>query len=261
MTQKTIYEEAINECHDAIIFRKSNGTIISWNLGAEEIYGWSASETIGKITHTLLKTVFPISKPKQDDDLKNTGHWEGVLIHFTKTKRSIYIDSRQIYLKDSDIIVEINRTILSAVEKKENELLKLTIDSIQQSVYVVDMQSRIIFYNSEMTRLFGKQTLYTTAIERVKTYGFFLPDQITPWPLERLPLQRILSGSETSGGIMFVKNNIIPEGVWIMNYAYPLKTEKGILIGGVSVSKIIANASSKGLPSLSINMPIPPLDG
>ena len=44
---------------DAIIMRDMEGRIRYWNHGAEEIYGWSRKEAMGKISHLLLQTEFP----------------------------------------------------------------------------------------------------------------------------------------------------------------------------------------------------------
>src|SRR5262249_24166755 len=43
--------------HDALLVRNAEDIITFWNRGAEELYGWSRSEAIGKVTHHLLKTV------------------------------------------------------------------------------------------------------------------------------------------------------------------------------------------------------------
>lgn len=37
-----------------------NGVLKYWNRGAQELYGWTAEEAIGNVTHDLLKTIFPI---------------------------------------------------------------------------------------------------------------------------------------------------------------------------------------------------------
>jgi PAS domain S-box-containing protein len=34
---------------DAILVRDSSDTILYWNRGAEELYGWSAQEAVGKL--------------------------------------------------------------------------------------------------------------------------------------------------------------------------------------------------------------------
>ncbi len=42
--------DAVESSDDAIITESLDGTITSWNKGAEEIYGYSAEEILGKKT-------------------------------------------------------------------------------------------------------------------------------------------------------------------------------------------------------------------
>ena len=45
--------------HDPIFVRDMNGVITYWNRGAQELYGWTAEQAVGKRTQDLLRTVFP----------------------------------------------------------------------------------------------------------------------------------------------------------------------------------------------------------
>jgi two-component system cell cycle sensor histidine kinase/response regulator CckA len=43
----------VSSCHDAIIGKTLDGTVVSWNAGAEKLYGYAAPEMIGR-SITLL---------------------------------------------------------------------------------------------------------------------------------------------------------------------------------------------------------------
>src|SRR5271154_2760829 len=49
----------LNLTHEAIFVREMNGTIIYWNRGAEDLYGWSAEQAVGRVAQELLKTILP----------------------------------------------------------------------------------------------------------------------------------------------------------------------------------------------------------
>jgi PAS domain S-box-containing protein len=80
--------------HDAVIVRDMNRTIQYWNHGAEELYGFSAEEAVGKVLHQLLKTVFPQPIEEIEAEAMRTGRWEGELFHTKKDGTEMVVASR-----------------------------------------------------------------------------------------------------------------------------------------------------------------------
>ncbi|XAZ21224.1 DUF4118 domain-containing protein (plasmid) [Sinorhizobium sp. B11] len=59
--------------NDAVFVRDADDLIIFWNRGAEELYGWSHSEAMGRLAHELLHTVFPIPLGEINEVLQRSG--------------------------------------------------------------------------------------------------------------------------------------------------------------------------------------------
>ena len=74
---------------DGIFMLGLDGTIEFWNRGAEEMYGWTRAEAVGRISHQLLKTRFPYPLAKIMDELGRRGKWSGELGHTTKSGREL----------------------------------------------------------------------------------------------------------------------------------------------------------------------------
>ncbi|HTL18455.1 MAG TPA: PAS domain S-box protein [Patescibacteria group bacterium] len=49
----------VSSCHDAIIGATLEGTVVSWNAGAEKIYGYTASEMVGRSISVLCPQFRP----------------------------------------------------------------------------------------------------------------------------------------------------------------------------------------------------------
>ena len=52
--------DLLNLTHDSILARDLDDRIVSWNHGAEETYGWTEKEALGKVADELLQTQFPM---------------------------------------------------------------------------------------------------------------------------------------------------------------------------------------------------------
>jgi PAS domain S-box-containing protein len=86
--------------HDAIIVRDMVGHIRYWNHGAEELYGWSRAEAMGKLSHVLLRTEFPIPLKKMLAELYRTDRWIGELVHTSRAGRRITVLARKTLDRD-----------------------------------------------------------------------------------------------------------------------------------------------------------------
>jgi PAS domain S-box-containing protein len=87
--------------HDTIFVRDMNDVIVYWNRGAEELYGWKKAETVGKVTHQLLQTVFPMPLEEITAGLLRTGRWQGELIHTKKDGTQAIVASRWSLQRDA----------------------------------------------------------------------------------------------------------------------------------------------------------------
>ena len=80
--------------HDAIFVRAMDGVVTYWNRGAEALYGWTTAQAVGKVTHVLLKTVFPLPLEQIEAAVLSAGRWEGELVHTKQDGTQVVVASR-----------------------------------------------------------------------------------------------------------------------------------------------------------------------
>jgi PAS domain S-box-containing protein len=124
-TEGALREQAnlLNLTHETIFVRDMQNVITYWNHGAEEFYGWTAEEVIGKIpTHQLLQTVFSAPLGEIEAELLQTGRWEGELTHTKADGTRAIVASRWSLQRDEKqrplAILEFNNDI---TERKRAE--------------------------------------------------------------------------------------------------------------------------------------------
>jgi PAS domain S-box-containing protein len=89
-----------------------DGRITYWSQGAARLYGWTAAEAIGRVSHVLLQTEFPAPLGDIERVLEQHGRWEGQLTHIAKDGRRVYVASQWALRRDAEGrslgVVEVN---------------------------------------------------------------------------------------------------------------------------------------------------------
>ena len=107
--------QLLDLAHDTIVVCSMEGTIMFWNKGAQEMYGWTKEEVLGKKSHTLLQTQFPYPLEELEAQLVREGRWEGELVNTKRDGTLITVASRWALQRDENrqpsAILEINNDI------------------------------------------------------------------------------------------------------------------------------------------------------
>jgi diguanylate cyclase (GGDEF)-like protein/PAS domain S-box-containing protein len=81
--------------HDAIlVWELQSGVIRFWNRGAQELYGWTKDEVLGRTPQGILQTEFPRPLAELNGELMRTGRWEGELVHSRQDGTRVAVLSR-----------------------------------------------------------------------------------------------------------------------------------------------------------------------
>lgn len=87
------HAELWSHVHDAVIAGDSNYVMTSWNEAAEALYGWKASEVLGKRGTELLRTEFPgQSRESILNEIKQRGFYRGDAIQSHKDGRRLQVE-------------------------------------------------------------------------------------------------------------------------------------------------------------------------
>ena len=163
----------VESSDDAIISKNINGIVMTWNKGAERIFGYSAEEMIGK-------SISVIAAPDRIDEMpqilariksgERIDHFEtvrqakdGRLVNVSLTVSPIHDEEGRIIgaSKIARDITERMRVLSELAEEKER--LRVTLNSIGDGVITTDNLGRVAYLNPVAEQLTGWQNSEASA--------------------------------------------------------------------------------------------------
>jgi PAS domain S-box-containing protein len=171
--EKAVREQAdlLDLTHDTVFVRDLQDVITYWNRGAEELYGWSKAEAMGRVSHDLTQTVFPEPLETLLTQLLQSGRWEGELLHKRREGTPLVVASRWSLQRGADgepiAILETNNDVTARRQAEEElrdskEQWEAVFENNPTMYFVVDPESTVVSVNP-----FGAEQLGYTVLELV----------------------------------------------------------------------------------------------
>jgi len=168
--------DLLNLTHDSILVRDMRGIITYWNRAAEELYGWTAEQAVGRVAYEMLRTVFPAPREQIEAEVLRTGRWEGELVHTRKDGGQVVVASRWSLQRDSaGTPIAILATNNDITERKRaeharteiEEQWRATFESNPTMYFILDAVGTIVSVNAagaeqlgyRVNELVGQQVL------------------------------------------------------------------------------------------------------
>ena len=146
-----------------IMVRRLDGTILRWGGGLERLYGYSAAEAIGRKSHELLQTTFPITRDLIGAELERSGRWEGELLRIHRDGRQIIVSSHWIVPQDRgdpQSVVELNLDITEerrsqAMLEEREARLRSVLETAPDAIITIDERGIMQSFSQAAEKLFG----------------------------------------------------------------------------------------------------------
>ncbi|GAA2879242.1 PAS domain-containing sensor histidine kinase [Actinoplanes cyaneus] len=216
-------EAILNGTHDAFVSTDRSGTVLAWNAAAERMFGYPATDTLGR---PLAGLVFP-------DRFRDLQEIADQPLPVTVTGCSGQEFPVEMTVQFVDEVVYYAFALDSA-------FLQALLDSLDTGVAACDNQGRLTYFNRSMREMLGcKDAAADLATEEwAEQYGIYTPDgRRRP---ERMPLGRAQAGEIVRGEQAMLWRD--GERRFLVTNARPIDTADGRQLGAVAVVADITEA-------------------
>jgi len=235
---------------DAVIATDMNGGVTFLNPVAQSLTGWSLEEARGKSMDLVFDIVNKETRRPVENPVKKVFR-EGKVVGLADHTLLLSKGGKEFDIEDSAApiltatgvghgVVLVFRDITEKKRteeetKRQKELLQLILASIADGVVVADSNGKFLLFNAAAEQFLGIGATERTPDEWSDQYGVYLPDTVTQYPADQLPLVRAMRGENVDTVELFIRNPQVPEGRLLSITGRPLKRADGTLQGGVVV--------------------------
>jgi PAS domain S-box-containing protein len=165
-SERALAEQArlLDLSNDAILVRDLADRVTYWNKAAAELYGFTAEEALGRVTHDLLHTQFPTRLEKINEQLRRDERWTGELVQTRKDGQEVIITSRWVLDRKADgnswCILETNNDITQQKRtekalRESEERFRAIVETTPECVKLISAEGTLLHMNSPGLQMVG----------------------------------------------------------------------------------------------------------
>jgi PAS domain S-box-containing protein len=233
----------VESSHDAIVSKDLDGVIMTWNKGAERLFGYTAEEVVGKPITILI----PSDRPNEEPEILARIRKGELVDHYETIRRRKDGSLVDISLTISPVrdakgrIVGASKIARDITERKEAEAklmaserrLQDLLAAIPAAIYTTDEHGKITYYNQAAVDLAGR-TPTIGSDEWCVTWKLYRPDG-TPMPHDQCPMAIALKEGRPIRNAEAVAER--PDGTRVpfIPYPTPMLDANGKVVGGINM--------------------------
>lgn len=236
---RDILAAIVDSSEDAILSKTLDGTITSWNKGAERIYGYTPGEVIGKNISILVPPDHSDEIPKILECVKNgelVRHYETVRRRRDGSIIDVSLTVSPVRNLDGDIIgaSTVARDISEEKRiKAERQFLALIVENSDDAIYSKSLEGVILSWNKGSEKIYG----YTADEVIGKPISILIPpgnENEVPQILQRLKKGERIEHYDT---VRLRKDGTM---IHVSMTISPIRDDAGKIIAASSIAKDIS---------------------
>ncbi len=236
-----LFKTFISDCSTPCFVKDEQGRYVFINSAFEKHFGIDRTSFIGKTDSAWLPAEVAKKTRAQEVEIFKS--------QVTSSAKEVLPNAQGVdrhwMVHQFPIIDSLGRCLLGGIAfditveqqkeeqlREKGELLELILNNIGDPVIAVDEAGGLLLFNPAAIKLHGLDNA------RGK-YGLFMPDKVTRYAQDQLPLARAIKGEEVRDLELFVRTPYHSEGITVSASAQPLRDKEGKLRGGAAVLRDI----------------------
>ena len=163
--EQSVQSMLLDQIDASVIVTDMTGVVISWNHGAETLYGWSSEEAVGRSARELIVPEDAAEAERLMMELSRDGRWDGELLVWHKDRGvfATYVRNRLV-LDDMGmpsavvgVAMDISARVAAETELRDSRnYAQAVTECMGEGLFTLDREGRITYINRVAEQLLGR---------------------------------------------------------------------------------------------------------